>query len=286
MAEKDNPTAQVEETFSNEELQKMLLDKQVELNESRADFLKLQTGFKALELRALKVYEENKMLKAAPEFAQQQAKMDFYLKMAHKFIASKAFKCETPEQAYVIMQAGSEMGMEPIEAMQALYIVNGKLDFYGDKMVARLTKKGYKIEYLNESKDSVTVRVFNEKEGFDVSETVNSNDQILQRSKAYGFAAKNKMRFHGLRLFKSFHLPHLFGSTTDEFTPDFTEWEEVEQGGHTALKVGNVGLLDQIKSFTELDKLEAFYQDNKAEITKNINLVSAVGAAKKTLSDG
>jgi flagellar motility protein MotE (MotC chaperone) len=52
---------------------------------------------------------------------------------------------------------------------------------------------------------------------------VNDTDQILQRSKAMGFAKKNKMRFHGIRMIASFHLAHLFSSVSDFFTEQYHE---------------------------------------------------------------
>jgi hypothetical protein len=218
-------TKEIEPTFSNAELQQMLIEKQIEANEAKAELLKVQNSNASLTIKALKVHEENQMYKASPALAEQMAEMDFQLKMAERFIASKAFKATNAEQAYVIIKAGAEMGMKPVEAMQALYCVNGSVKIYGDKMVSRITKAGYKIEYLNESEQGVTVKVTN-KEGFEAIEIVTANDPTLQKSNAYKFAPKNKMRFHAIRLIASFHLPHLFGSVQDEFTQDFTEWSE------------------------------------------------------------
>lgn len=215
----------IESAFTVEELQQILLDKQIEANEAKAAMVKLQAENNSLVTRSLKVYEENQMYKASPELAAQMAEMEFHLKMAERFIASKAFKAENAEQAYVIIKAGSEMGMKPVESMQALYCVNGAVKFHGDKMVSRITKAGYKIEYLEETDKSVVVKVTNEN-GFEAVEKVTDQDQIIQRSKAAGFAKKNKMRFHGVRMIASFHLPHLFSSVQDEFTSDFNEWED------------------------------------------------------------
>lgn len=217
--------------ISNEDLQQMLQAKQTELNDVRNELLETQNKLRSTELRALTVHQKNQQLTAAtPEIARQIAEMDFQLSMAQKFIAGKAFKCETPEQAFVLIKAGAEMGLKPVESMQMLYIVNGAVRFYGDKMVGRITAKGYKIQYLNESKEGVDVRCFHPDDDidFDVTEQVRKTDQVFVKSKAYQFAAKNKMRFHGVRMIASFHLSHLFASVEDEFSSDFRNFTEQE----------------------------------------------------------
>lgn len=220
-----NEQEKLESTFTVEELQQMLIEKQIEANEAKAELLKVQNSNASLTIKALKVHEENQMYKASPQLAEQMAEMDFQLKMAERFIASKAFKATNPEQAYVMIKAGAEMGLKPVESMQALYCVNGAVKMYGDKMTARITKAGYKIEYLQETEKGVTVKVTN-LDGFEASEKVTDDDQIIKNSNAVKFAKKNKMRFHGVRMIASFHLPHLFSSVQDEFTSDFTEWED------------------------------------------------------------
>lgn len=209
-----------------EVLQSMLKEKAEEnlklqelLNSTKQELLNIKT-------RALNVHEKNRLYEADPDLASEMARMEFHMKLAQQFITSKAFKASSPEQAYVIIKAGAEMGMKPVESMQALYCVNGAVRFYGDKMLARITKEGYKVEYKNETAKSVEVRVFHPEFNFDVTEKVNDTDQILQNSKAVKFAKKNKMRFHGIRMIASFHLAHLFNSVEDEFSSDFRNWDD------------------------------------------------------------
>lgn len=194
-----------------------------QIQELKDQNLALQRENQSLSVRALKVYEENTMIKANPAIAAMKAEMDYHLAMADRFIKSKAFKFDNAEQAYTVMKAGKEMGMSEVESLNALYIVNGSINFWGDAMVSRLTKHGYQIEYLDETDRSVTVRVTKDDEVY--TERVNDTDQILQRLKAMGFAKKNKMRFHGIRMIASFHLAHLFASVSDLFTEQYAEVE-------------------------------------------------------------
>lgn len=211
------------------------MSKDEEIIELKKQLAESESEKNKLINRSLKVHEENEMYKAAPALAAQMAEMEYQLKMAERFIKSKAFKCETPEQAYVIIKAGAEMGMQAVESMQALYCVNGTVKFYGDKMAARLTQNGYRIQYLNETENSVDVRVFNLENGFDETERVDGSDPILQKSQARKFAPKNKLRFHGIRMIASFHLPHLFGSVADEFSEDFHLDQKMKLGSENGI---------------------------------------------------
>lgn len=154
-------------------------------------------------------------------------KMQTDLMIADKFVASKAFPTSMNSyQAFTIMRAGEEMGLKPVEALQSLYVVNGQIAPYGKGMVAVLTKAGYKIEFSDESKDGVTVRVFKpimiadtaagdrivETEFDETYVVVAGEEDALKKSKAMGFARKNKMRYHGIRQIINFHLAHMFGS--------------------------------------------------------------------------
>lgn len=265
------------------EIQEQLLAKEAELLEVRQELAKQQNLNNSLVTRSLKVVEENSMYKASPELALQMAEMNFQMEMAKRFIDSKAFKAVNPEQAYVMIKAGAEMGMKPVEAMQALYCVNGSVKIYGDKMVSRITKAGYKLEYLNESAKGVTVKVTN-KDGFEAQETVEASDPTLQKSNAYKFAPKNKMRFHAIRLIASFHLPHLFTSVQDEFTNDFHEWEEEQPKGIDIDHIDQTKEGDRIlnhienaKTISELQRVQGLVEEyglnaayeNQAKILKN-----------------
>lgn len=213
--------------LSKEELLVLLSQKEEEL-------IKAQQQIVKSEHKAVALSEKIALMQTYPTIAEKQAELDYSLKMAKQFSDSRAFtKDATPEQIYVLMKAGAEMGLKEVESLQSLYIVNGQIDFYGDKMIAQLTKHGYKVEYINEveekGKEKVTAVVTSRDGKFKASETATSQDQIILQSKAAKFALKNKLRFHAVRMIASFHLPHLFGSVGDQFTKEFTEWEEANK---------------------------------------------------------
>jgi len=69
--------------------------------------------------------------------------------MANTFISSGAVPASIGNAAQMIMvfQAGYEAGMQPVESLQAFYIVNGKITMYGDAVTAQIIKAGHIVEW-------------------------------------------------------------------------------------------------------------------------------------------
>jgi hypothetical protein len=59
--------------------------------------------------------------------------------MADTLIESRALPqyVQNKEQAIVVMQAGFEMGMKPLESLNSLYLVNGQITIWGKALVKR-----------------------------------------------------------------------------------------------------------------------------------------------------
>ncbi len=203
--------------------------------------LELQNKLKATELKAIGLYNENQQYKMniAPDAMRMKAELNIELEVAQTFITSGAFPNVTKEQAYVIMKAGQEMGLDKVESLQSLYITpKGKIEIFGKALTGFIKRGGYEIEYQEEIESSVVVRVFHPTNGYDYRELVTDQDQVIKakyrkdgskRTSAIDFAKKNKMRFHGLRMHLNFRLAHLIKATSDLFSNDFLEWKEQQQ---------------------------------------------------------
>lgn len=64
---------------------------------------------------------------------------------------------KTPEQLLVKLQAGHELGLTPIESLNSLYIVNGRVTLWGSALLKRLRVFGWSVQYKDESQDACTV---------------------------------------------------------------------------------------------------------------------------------
>ena len=207
--------------------------------------------------------------------AEKYAELNLQVNLAKRFVDSKAFPNMSPEQAFVILQAGKEMGLQPMESIQKLYIVNGAIGFHGKGLVSELTSKGVEFSYENETDNEVTVKAIYQ--GKEYSERVTDKDQILTKSKAMTFAKKNKMRFHGVRMIANFYLSHLCGSVGIWDQDDLEASKELQKGDdfHSIKE-----LLIECKDKETLDKILA---EHNVKITKDIELCMELGKTKKRL---
>lgn len=221
--------------------QKML--KEAKEKEEKKDpmLLKAEAESKALmvraegEVTAARIKAENDFMMSMPEgraLLLQERVMKQRLAMANKFFLAGCFTSDVhnAEQAFVKIQAGAEMGMEAMRAMNGLYIVNGKVTVWGQETSRRLKEHGWDLFYVNETDEGVTVKII--KDGVEYEETVKKNEKQLERSKAMGFAPKNKMRFYGLAQLIKFHVPQVLNG--HEITENVIDMPPIEEQSREA----------------------------------------------------
>lgn len=146
--------------------------------------------------------------------------------MAKVFHESKALpSCISNEaQLVMVMQAGHEMGMTPIECLGSLYIVNGQITIYGKAVTKRFREHGWKIEYKNETETSCTARVSKNRESYEETATYEMAEKSgYTKSKAGDFKVgwlpgtnrKLKLRYGALSLILKSYLPDVLGSVSE-----------------------------------------------------------------------
>lgn len=100
--------------------------------------------------------------------------------MAEVFIQSRALPkgIQNAAQAMMVMQAGFEMGMKPMQSMQGMTIINGGVNPYGKEVVRRLRDHGWKIDY-KESDTECTATVTKDKETY--TDTFKFDDAVRSK---------------------------------------------------------------------------------------------------------
>jgi len=190
------------------------------------------------------------------------------LKMADEFHKSGAFTgdVKNKQMAFAKIMAGAEMGMGPMEAMNAFYFVNGKLTIYGMALSKQIRQAGWKIEYKENGVESCTVTVTKGEETFSYEAT--KADMIALKSKAYAFAPKDKLKWHALGRLVRFYIPEILSGTVS-YTKE--EYEDVPARVIEVKEVSAVEVmlesiekadkdgLDKIKH--DLPKTAAFYDE-------------------------
>jgi len=141
----------------------------------------------------------------------QQARIQQQLAVATHFFNAKCFGggVQNPEQLFVLIQAGAEMNMGPMEAVNSLYIVNGKITIYGMAMTKRLREAGWKITYDESKPNETTATIIKGDEQY--SYTATAKDLI--NSRAYKLAPKDKLKWHAISRLIRFYVPEITGGT-------------------------------------------------------------------------
>lgn len=162
--------------------------------------------------------------------------------MADTFVKSGALPA-TDNSATIMMkiQAGYEMGMNPLEAIKSFYFVKGVMSIFGAATTKRLTDHGWKITYQEDiNKCTATIKRDNE----EYSDTLTFQDAekshwttangILKAGWFEGANRKMKLRYGVLSMLIKTHVPEVLGSAVDivevaEDTVPVIQGEEVDK---------------------------------------------------------
>lgn len=159
--------------------------------------------------------------------------------MAKVFFEGRALPdcIQNEAQLVMVMQAGYEMGMMPVECLKSLYIVKGTINVYGAAIVRRLREHGWKVEYSEESDASCTARVVRGRESYKETYTFAEAEKSgyttgsggLKVGWKPGINRKLKLRYGVLSLIIKSYLPDVLGSARDiaEVAEDAIPLEEV-----------------------------------------------------------
>lgn len=159
--------------------------------------------------------------------------MAFRLKIAEHFFRAKCFTSDiqNPEQAFIKIQAGAEMGMTPMRAMKGLCIIKGQVTVYGVETSRRLREHGWKLAYKDESPEGVTVTITKGDEEYEYK-VARKEEKVLEKSQAMSFAPKQKMRWFGLAQLLKFNVPEVLnGFTISEEIDDLPSIVEMVDAG-------------------------------------------------------
>lgn len=191
-------------------------------------------------------------------------RMTRMLQMANEFVKSGAFggDVQNAHQAFVKIQAGTEIGLKPMQSMGAFYIVNGKMTMWGAALTQRLRDFGWKIDYLESTKVKCVVKISKGDEEY--TETATPDD--VKRDGAYRFAPKNKLRWHAIAQVVKFNVPEVLGGSVNYITEEI-QGEVMREG--TALPLAEAEsvpeitlLLNDISKIDSLEKLNKLQTDD------------------------
>lgn len=108
----------------------------------------------------------------------------------------------TTPKLMMVLQAGFEAGLKPIEAINSFYFVNGRLAMYGDTCISQVKRAGHKVQWLNCDAMEATCKITRGDNGDSLESTF-----TIEMAKERGMATKDVWKKYpeNMLKFKAFH---------------------------------------------------------------------------------
>lgn len=185
----------------------------------------------------VQVVDEQKALVVKEQYLNPQV-WEQMKTMSQTFIQSAALPkgISNAAQAIMVLQAGYEMGMKPIEAMKSLYIVNGVINVWGAAITRRLREHGWVLSY-KDAPNTCTATVTKGKETYTETFTFEEAVKSGYTTDSYGklkvgwkegLNRKLKLRYGAVSVLIKSYIPEVLGSASDvaEIAEDYPVVEE------------------------------------------------------------
>lgn len=132
--------------------------------------------------------------------------------VAQTFVQSGAMpkSMDTVPKVIVALQAGREAGMQPMEAINSFYFVNGKVSIYGEMAITQVIKAGHLVEWGECNAETATCTITRGDNGASNSVTFTmkmARDRGLTKNSVYQTAPENMLRFKAFHLCARFIVP-------------------------------------------------------------------------------
>lgn len=132
--------------------------------------------------------------------------------MARTFVQSGALPASVNNAPRLVMvfQAGYEAGMQPIEALNSFYFVNGKLSLYGDMAITQAIKAGHKVEWGKCDDKTATVTITRGDTGKSMKGTFTmemAEKRGLTKNPVYKTSPANMLKFKAFGSIAKFIVP-------------------------------------------------------------------------------
>lgn len=117
---------------------------------------------------------------------------------------------DTAPKLMVILQAGREAGLSPIESLNSLYFVNGKVAMYGDAVPLQIYRAGHSIEWGECNAETATVTITRGDTGKSMTTTFTmeqARQRGYDRNEIYKKYPENMLKWRALSMTAKFICP-------------------------------------------------------------------------------
>lgn len=117
---------------------------------------------------------------------------------------------DTVPKMVVVLQAGREIGLAPIEALNSLYFVNGKIAMYGEAVPMQIMRAGHEIEWGKCDKNEATVTITRGDNGNSMTQTftmIEAKERGYTSNPIYSKYPENMLKWRVLGMVSKFIAP-------------------------------------------------------------------------------
>lgn len=173
---------------------------------------------------------------------------------------------DTVQKLMVILQAGREAGLSPIEALNSLYFVNGKVAMYGDAVPLQIYRAGHIIKWGKCDAETATVTIRRGDTGDEMTTTftmAQARERGYTSNSIYQKYPENMLKWRALSMTAKFICPDALRGIGIK---EEMEAEVVQEGGKFEGTVAQKRAIDLNKDTVRVE-------------------LKGVSAAKPTLAD-
>lgn len=137
----------------------------------------------------------------------------------------------TVQKMVVALQAGREIGLAPMEAMNSLYFVNGKIAMYGEAVPNQIMRAGHSIEWGECNKETATVTITRGDNGNSMTQTFTmkeAEERGYLSNPVYKKYPENMLKWRALGMVAKFIAPDALRGIGIK---EVMEAEVVDEGG-------------------------------------------------------
>lgn len=213
-----------------------------------------------------------------------------------KVIAADLFASQSLPQGYdnkfkvmAAIQMGAELGLQPFEAINSLYVVNGSFSLWGKATIKQVKKHGWHISYSDETNEQCTATVTKGDESY--SETFLFQDAVksgytqgksgLKFGWKEGINRKLKMRYGALSILIKTYIPEVLGAAMG-----IAEIDIEASTPKVLLSEDDVArVINEINHLETLESLKEYFMALDKDYIKEKRIVSAKDKKKLELSE-
>lgn len=211
---------------------------------------------------------DNQLTQLAPEIQELQVLGAFASQLCKSEALPACYK--NAANVLVALQTGKEMGLKPMQSLNSLYIVNGKIQIWGSAQVQLLKQHGWSLKVI-EHTDKICKLQINK--GDQMYEYSTLFTDLPAGSKAKAFAPKEKLYYHTVSRLIRFYCPEVLGGQANLYNE--VELEDIKQQEPSRVVDSSaaeldraLSIIDQAETLEELEQVKEYVEKSTNEDLK------------------